>query len=152
MEREDNDATEPVWAVVDSGTRRLVGKVPIDTVAGMRVTVEEAVELDCNITNLPGPQGTVAVYSPSMKPVDIERSPVKIEALVQNIRFFPEMKDRGQQLELMYQDLLEQLDEVRARAAGIQRARSMPRPPGGGFVGPGGFGGPPGGFGGGPRG
>lgn len=144
MEREDNDATGLVWAVVDSGTRRLVGKVLPKTTPGDVITVEEAVELDCTITNLPGQQGPIAVYSPSMKPVDVEREPIKVLALVQNIRFFHDMKDRGRRYGMMYDDLLNQLEEVRARAAGIQRARSMPTPPGGGgFVGAGGFGGGP---------
>jgi hypothetical protein len=146
MEREDNNAAELVWAVVDSGTRRLIGKVHPAVKPSEIVTVEEAVELDCTITNLPGPQGqTVAVYSPSMKPIDIEKEPVKITAIVQNVRFFKDMRDRGQRYHAMYDNLLEQLEEVRARAAGIHRARGMPMPPGGpgGFVGPGGFGGGP---------
>lgn len=146
----NNEAT--VWAVVDSGTRRLVGQVPKETKPGDIVTVHEAFELNADVTRLPaGPQGqTAALFSPSMVPVDIEREPVDVLCLVANIRFFSDMKSRGREYEMMYQDLIDQLVQARARAANIATPGNMGghggMPPGMG--GPGGMPfGPGGGFG-----
>lgn len=140
----DQHNSDIAWAVIDSGSRRIVGKVPLNLGPGDMCRIEEAVELDVSVTRLPaGPNGqTAALYAPSMIPIDLERGPITISALIHSIRYFSEMPDRGRSYEAQYCSLMDQIVEARARAAGLETAHSVPS----GFMGPNGS------FGGGPRG
>ena len=127
MEQQTDDSTGTVWAVIDSGTRRLVGKVVPQLAAGDVAEVQEAVEMDAAVTRLPGPGGQMAVlYSPSLIPVDAEDGPVTIDVVIANIRYFTRMADKGNRYTLMYDNLLASITESRAKRAGISLASQMP--------------------------
>lgn len=154
--QQNNEHPDLAWAVIDSGSRRLVGRIPPGLAPGDKAHVEEAVELDVGCTRLPaGPQGQVAtLYSPSMVPIDLEEGPTYIDVVISNVRYYADMNDRGRRYEEMYGQLMDQMVQARARRAGLSMANSLPQqgnpqqgnpqiPPGmpPGFMRPNGFGG-----------
>ena len=128
-----DDTRGLTWAIVDSGTRRLVGMVPDTPIyPGDSILVREAVELETSVTRLPGQNGQpVSIIAPTMIPVDVEEDPVDIFVLVHNIRFFKNMKDQGRQYEMIREQLMNQLTQLKARRAGIEIIQSIPRNPSG---------------------
>lgn len=134
MEQQSDNDDGLVWAVIDSGTRRLVGRTTKHATPGSVLTVHDAVELDTTVTRLPSPTGQLAnLYSPSMIPVDVEEDVVDIDCVISNIRFFSGMKDKGRRYHQMYESLMDQIKQSRAKAAGITLEKSMPGAPGGGM-------------------
>lgn len=135
----DGNDSGLTWAIVDSGTRRLVGMILRGVATGEVVEVTQAVELESSVTRLPaGPQGQLAhLAAPIMVPVDSEETPVAITVLAHNIRYFEYMADKGQRYEMMYNSLQAQLLQMRARRLNIEPAHEMPRGGPGFGMGPG---------------
>lgn len=123
-----------VWAVIDSGTRRLLGRVKREIAfPGGSGKVQDATELQCQVINLPTPQGLAEMYHPTMKPVDLEEGPTEVMAIFSNIRLLEEMQDKGASLMQLRENFLQMLLNARAQRAGILPAKQMPK--GGNFIG-----------------
>ena len=116
-----------VWAIIDSGTRRLLGHVPEETSPGDVITVYDAVELQCELLRVPTPQGMASMYAPEAHPVDAEEEPISIQVLVANIRKLNDMRDGGSKYLQMYTHLSEALQQSRLRRLGIETASELPK-------------------------
>ncbi len=148
MANEDKGSNdiELVWAIVDSGTRRLMGRIAPLTFCeegGLKFrrdvtpcTVHDAVQLHAAPTLIAIPVQTPRgvqmqlqeVYQPSCAPIDGEDAAVDIDVLhIANIRLFSEMQDKGARYIVMYNHLLAALLEARAQRAGIVPAQSIPK-------------------------
>lgn len=124
-----------VWAIVDSGTRRLIGRIaePIQAPC----IVYDAIELSCHILGIPvpvqTPQGTMlqiqAPYQVEGKPVDLEvDSAVNIAVLsIANIRLFSEMADKGEKYRAIYDRTMAAMLQARAQKAGLQLSSQIPK-------------------------
>jgi hypothetical protein len=117
------------WAVIDSGTRRLVGQVLPPVSLGGQIVVSNAVELETSITRIPHPQGLANLGQPIMIPLDLEDRPVTIQVLVNNIRWFDEMEDRGRSYLILYETLENQMVQERAKKAGLEIAKTKIQAP-----------------------
>lgn len=126
-DKNNNDGT--VWAIVDSGTRRLLGRVPADTTLGDRspVLVQEAFELQCELTRIPTPNGLAEMYTPAMHPVDMEEGPTSVLVLIANIRFLEAFVDGGARYMTVRENLLRELQRARLQRSGISLASEMPK-------------------------
>lgn len=119
-------------AIVSSGNRRLIGDIVEDkteALPGDNVVVRGAYELRCDMFLLPTPQGPVGVQKSTVTPVDIEEEGVDILVKIDNIRWFDEMKDRGQKYENMISEFEEMMMQNRAAKAGLVTARPQPQGP-----------------------
>lgn len=126
-------------AVVNSGNRRLIGDIVEDkseAMPGDNVIVQGAYELRCDMFLVPTPQGPVGVQKSTVTPVDIEEEAVDVLVKIDNIRWYDEMKDRGQKYENMIAEFEEIMMQNRAARAGLVTAKQQP----GGRGGPGGSG------------
>jgi hypothetical protein len=114
-------------AIINSGNRRLIGYVFEEgTVPGDICKVSSAYELRCQTFLLPTPQGPAMVHQNFVVTVDSEEEAVDIEVLVDNIRWFKDMKDGGRKYTLMVEQFEEVFRTARAESAGISVAKSMP--------------------------
>lgn len=129
MEKQDDDNDGGrVWAVIDTGTRRLLCKVQQDLAYPTSVcNVYEALELQCDLVRLPSPQGIAELYHPSLKPVDLEDGPCDVHVCIANVRFLSRMSDNGARYMAMRENLLQALVNSRAQRAGILPASQMPK-------------------------
>lgn len=125
--QDNNDGT--VWAIVDSGTRRLMGRVPAHTIVGTisPVLVKEAVELQCELTHFPTQRGLGEMYTPSMHPVDFEDGPVDILVCIANLRFLADTPDCGARYFSLRDNLLAELQRARLQRLGITEASELPK-------------------------
>jgi hypothetical protein len=125
-------------AIVNSGNRRLIGYVVEDkseAMPGDNIVVRGAYELRCDIFLLPTPQGPVGVQKSTVTPVDIEEDGVDVLCKIDNIRWFDEMKDRGQKYENMISEFEDVMMQNRAARAGLVTAKQQPKGPrGGGLI------------------
>jgi len=123
----NNDGT--VWAIVDSGTRRLMGRVPTETTVGTTapVLVKDAVELQCELTRIPTPNGLAEMYTPAMHPVDMEDGPVDVLVSVANLRVLDALPDGGARYFSVRDNLLRELQRARMQRLGIVEASEMPK-------------------------
>lgn len=123
----ERDSNGLVWAVVDTGTRRLLGLVGPNTMPGDLTTVAQALELQCQLIHVPTPQGMAEMYHPSMHPVDLEDDPVTLQVQVANIRFLDKMGDKGARYHALREHLLQQLLQARAQRSGLDLTGQMPK-------------------------
>lgn len=115
------------WAIIDSGTRRLVGQVEGGYASvGEVAKIHKAVELEASITRIPMQQGIANLHQPIMIPIDLEDHPVTITVMIHNIRWFHEMEDKGKSYMHMYSMLEKQMTQERAKKAGIEIAQRIP--------------------------
>jgi hypothetical protein len=124
-------------AIVNSGNRRLIGYVVEDkseAMPGDNIVVRGAYELRCDIFLLPTPQGPVGVQKSTVTPVDIEEDGVDVLCKIDNIRWFDEMKDRGQKYENMISEFEDVMMQNRAARAGLVTAKQQPKGPQGGLI------------------
>ena len=135
-EKRKDDATY-VWAIVDSGTRRLFGRVsqvfvdrwneaPQDSQLSCRV--HEALELSNELFFIGmrkephAPTGVVPQFGeqPLMRPLDFEASPVTLVVLVANLRVIHEHStERYEDYVTTYHGIVEGLRRKSAATAGI---------------------------------
>jgi hypothetical protein len=127
----NNDGT--VWAVVDSGTRRLVCRIGDGcryhkAQAGDVATVYDAFELHCAPIRVPTPQGILhAAYDPVLLPLDLSNAPVTLTVHIENIRRFSEMEEEeARAYSSMRENLLTGLLRARAQSANLTLAKSLP--------------------------
>jgi hypothetical protein len=113
MEADNIERT--VWAIVDSGTRRLVGRIREGVKPGDVDTVCDAVELDANKR-----------FFPTLVPIDAERGPVDVMCLVASVRYFTDMKLHGAEYKVAYKDLIDHLARARDVAANLATIREAP--------------------------
>ena len=117
-------------AIVNSGIRKLIGELDKRScVPGEFVTVFKAYELRSDMFLVPTQQGPITITQNNVVPLDVEEGPVDIYAIIDNIRWFDEMDDRG----LRYDNMVAQFEEImmqnRAQRAGLTMARNVPREP-----------------------
>jgi hypothetical protein len=115
-------------AIVNSGCRKLIGKIDTrNSKPGDSVVVHSAYELRCDMFLLPTQQGPISIQQNNVVYLDSEESPVDICAVIDNIRWFDEMEDRG----LKYDNMMLQFEDImiqnRAQRAGITMAKSVPK-------------------------
>lgn len=129
---QNNDGT--VWAIVDTGTLRLLGKIPDSLVVGHVVDIEDALILQCLLVPVQLPTGQIAEQMiQRFLPVDGARDSVCIRGLIQNVRYLSDMPDKGEtflEKHAQFKDMLTQgAAQDRARAAGIELVSSLPKGP-----------------------
>ena len=117
-------------AIVNSGSRKLIGELESrSSRPGDSVTVFKAYELRSDMFLVPTQQGPITITQNNVVPLDVEEGPVDIYAIIDNIRWFDEMDDRG----LRYDNMVAQFEEImmqnRAQRAGLTMARNVPREP-----------------------
>jgi hypothetical protein len=122
-------------AIVNSGIRKLIGELDKrSSVPGEFVTVFKAYELRSDMFLVPTQQGPITIGQNNIVYVDQEEGPVDIYAMIDNIRWFDEMEDRG----LKYENMVAQFEEImmqnRAQRAGLSMARNMPKEPKGKLI------------------
>jgi hypothetical protein len=121
---EDNAAY--VQAIVSSGTRKLVCKIWDKASPGNVYMLKDCYEFYSNMMLLPTPKGLGLSYKSTIVPVDIEEEPVDVLAMVDNIRFFHEMKDSGLKYTNMIAEYEDTMLKNRAGRANLSIERDMP--------------------------
>jgi len=129
--QEDNKPIRAIYAVVYSGSLRVITQVPDSTKPGDIITVDDACELITSIIPVPAPggQGVAIMFRTEVKPMDNSRGAVIIRLQVNAIRFFVQMeKEEANGYLNMVEQMKESLQIARAKALGIE----IPIPIGGG--------------------
>jgi hypothetical protein len=135
MEIEKNGhSSDHLWAVVDSGTRRLVGKLADlafnadSSRLSEAITVHEALTLHCQSIKVMTPQGPGYLYEPNMTAVDGADDAVDITVRPSSIRRFSEMDDNERNAyKAMRENVLENLQRNRLARLGITQASQVPK-------------------------
>jgi len=121
-------------AIVNSGSRKIIGDVeefgdgPLPG-PGNITTIKNAWELRCDMFLVPTPQGPIAMNKTSCVPIDAEEEETEITVMIDNIRYYDDMKDRGRKYELLIDEIKEVMLQTRANRAGIQTASQAPQAP-----------------------
>ena len=114
-------------AIISSGNRKLIGELNDRNLQPGQVTVvQNAYELRCDMFMLPTPQGPIGIHKNTVISLDAEESAVDISAMIDNIRWFDEMPDRGKKYDLMVAEFEDIMMQTRAQRAGIVTARDVP--------------------------
>ena len=142
LKEQNADDDKLVWAIVDSGSRRLVGRIApmrIYEEDGIALTrdvvpcvVYDAIELHCNAVLIPAmtPQGPGLQegYQATCTPVDHEVGTVDVTVYqIANLRLFADMEDKGVRYKALYDRVLAAMLHERAKIAGIQAAQTIPQ-------------------------
>lgn len=128
-----------VWAIVDTGTLRVLGRIAKCSIPGHTTIIKDALiirRMTLPILQPTGPNqiSTVGMQLvPQCEPVDAEEGPTTLLGVVHNIRFFEDMRDKGDKYKMLYDNCLDMITKSHAHAAGIHLAPSMPK--GGGLIG-----------------
>jgi hypothetical protein len=119
-------------AIINSGSRKLIGELlNRESKPGDIVKVYSAWELRSDMFLVPTQQGPITISQNNIVPMDAEETAVDIDIVIDNIRWFDDMADKG----LKYDNMIAQFEEImmqnRAQRAGITTAKSIPKNNGG---------------------
>lgn len=116
-------------AIVSTGCRKVLCEVCGDIQPGDITTLKDCYELVTEFVTIPTHAGLLRNHTVSVMPVDAEDDKVDLEAKVDNIRYFDQMKDKGAKYVELIEQFEDQLIQSRAENAGIQVARNVPKSP-----------------------
>jgi hypothetical protein len=117
-------------AIVNSGSRRLICKVPANAKPGETHNLIQCYELRSDMMPVPVAPGQIGLsFRTIVVPIDIEEDPVNILGIIHNIRFLDDLPDKGQKYMNMISDYEHIMMQNKAGRAGITMASSLPKTP-----------------------
>jgi hypothetical protein len=125
-------------AIVCSGCRKLICEIGEDLNISLPITnpvkLENCFEIRSDMIMIPTPNGLGLSYKTHIVPVDAEDGPVTIFAVIDNIRYFKDMNDKGMRYERMLAEFHDIMLKNRAERSGLSVEKEMPKEPKGSLI------------------